>query len=311
MVIVVDDARLREQLRPTAAVAAMRRALADAARGVLLAPPRVAADLGGGRVVFTVGARSGDWLGYRSYDTLGQQRAAQVVVLQDWSTGEVRAIAVGDELGTRRTGAIGAVAVDILARSGAGVLAVIGAGRQAWTQVWAITAIRAISELRVWRRDAGRRELFARRAMAELAVPHARAARSAEDAVRDADIVVLATSSGDPVIDASWVPSGAHVTSLGPKQLGRSEFDEALAGRADLIATDSLPQARAYDPPFTLDGTPHMDRMVGLGAVINGEAPGRTRSDQITLFCSVGLAGTEPYLLSELIQDPGAVPAAS
>jgi alanine dehydrogenase len=68
-----------------------------------------------------------------------------------------------------------------------------------------------------------------------------------------------------------------------------------------VIATDSLGQARAYKPPFCLAGTRHMDRMVSLGAVIEHASPGRTAAAEVTLFCSVGLAGTEVYLLAEMI----------
>jgi len=83
------------------------QALADAERGILIAPQRVAADLGPGRLVITAGARAPNWFGYRSYDTLGTDPGAQVVVIHDWRTGLVQAVAIGNELGPRRTGAIG------------------------------------------------------------------------------------------------------------------------------------------------------------------------------------------------------------
>lgn len=298
--IVIGDEQLRAELDPAIAVAAMRRAMADAERGHLITPPRVAADLGPGRLVFTAGARPGDWFGYRSYDTINAGPGAQVTVLHDWHTGNVEAVAVGSELGPRRTGAIGGAAVDVLARAGVSDMALIGTGTQAWTQLWAISAIRPMATLRIWSRSPSHRERFARRAAEELGV-NAAAARSAEHAVRGADIVVLATSSPVPVIDAAWVANGAHVTTLGPKQRGRCEFGPDLAERADVIVADSLAQAQAYQPPFILDGTPHMDRMIGLGSVIAGAAPGRTEPAQVTLFCSVGLAGTEAYLLADMI----------
>src|SRR6266536_2011847 len=75
--------------------------------GILIAPQRVAADLGPGRLVITAGARAPNWFGYRSYDPLGTDPGAQVVVIHDWRTGLVQAVAIGNELGPRRTGAIG------------------------------------------------------------------------------------------------------------------------------------------------------------------------------------------------------------
>ncbi len=77
----------------------------------MAAPPRVFAHLGAGRLVFTAGARTGKWFGYRSYDTFGLVLGEQVVVLHNADDGRVAAIAVGNELGPRRTGATGGVAV--------------------------------------------------------------------------------------------------------------------------------------------------------------------------------------------------------
>ncbi len=299
--IVIDDEWLRARLDATAAVSAMRRAMADAERGALVAPPRVVADLGPGQLVFTAGARPGDWFGYRSYDTYNAGSGTQVAILHDWRTGSVQAVAIGNELGPRRTGAIGGAAVGVLARSDASEVAMIGAGTQAWAQLWAINAVRPVGHVQVWSRSPAHRERFTRRASEELGVTAA-PARSAEHAVRGADIVVLATTSPVPVIDPAWVTDGTHITSLGPKQHGRSEFGPDLAERADVIATDSLGQARAYKPPFCLAGTRHMDRMVSVGAVIQHASPGRTAAGQVTLFCSVGLAGTEVYLLAETIR---------
>lgn len=297
--MLLDDRQISARLGPRAAVAAMREAIADSERGILTAPPRVTSDLGEGRLVFTTGARAGEWFGYRSYDTFGAEPGAQVVVVHDWHTGLARAIAVGHELGRRRTGAIGGVAVDVLARPDAAQLAVIGTGHQAWAQLWAISCVRALAGVRVWSRDAGHRQSFARRAEAELGL-QAGPAGSARDAVHAADVVVLATSSPVPVLDPAWLADGCHVTSLGPKQKGRAEFGAALAARADVLVTDSLAQAHAYRPPFVLDGTPHLDRLISLGSVIEGTAPGRTGPGQVTLFCSVGLAGTEVHLLAAL-----------
>ncbi|HEY5988927.1 MAG TPA: hypothetical protein VIV12_21480 [Streptosporangiaceae bacterium] len=297
--IVLDDDALRARLGAGTAVAAIRQAVIDAERGTMVAPPRVFADLGTGRLVFTAGARTGRWFGYRSYDTFDSAPGEQVVVLHNADDGLVAAIAIGNELGPRRTGATGGVAVDALARPGPARAAMIGTGTQAWTQLWAIDAVRDLEHALVWSRDPGHRADFVRRARNDLGV-NAREAASAEQAVRESDLVVLATNSGTPVIRAEWVRPGSHVTTLGPKQQGRAEFGLALADRADVLAADSVDQARAYRPPFVLDGTRHMSRLVSLGSVIEGASAGRTGPDQVTLYCSVGLAGTEVHLLAAL-----------
>jgi ornithine cyclodeaminase/alanine dehydrogenase-like protein (mu-crystallin family) len=267
-------------------------------RGELVAPARIHADFGDGRLVFTTGHLRGSWFGYRSYDTFPADPGAQVVVVHDETSGQVRAVAIGNELGPRRTGAIGGVAAEALAPPGAGIAAIIGSGTQAYTQLWALAAVRDLREVRVYSRDPARRSSFAARAQRLVAGP-CRPAPDARAAVEGAHIVVLATSSPVPVIDAAWIAAGSYITTLGPKQQGRAEFGLDLPGAASLLVTDSLDQISAYHPPNALTGTPHRQRLVSLGAVRAGEVP-PPGADQISLFFSVGLAGTEAFLLDRL-----------
>lgn len=287
-------------------VAAMRDALLAAYAGRLIAPPRASAPLDGGRMVLTAGHLTGQWYGFRSYDTFGHPESGQLVVLHDATTGAVRAIAVGEELGSRRTGGLGGVAVDALARADAATVGVVGSGRQAWTQVWAAAAVRPLREVTVYSRSAARREAFAARVRAELDVP-ARAVGSATAAVRDRDVVVLATTSTAPVLDAADLAPGTHVNTVGFKQTDRHEFGTDLLDAADLLVTDSPGQAAAYAPPMLAAVEPYAGRLRDLGAVLAGALPGRTTADQISVFCSTGLAGTEVFLLDRLARV--AVPA--
>jgi ornithine cyclodeaminase/alanine dehydrogenase-like protein (mu-crystallin family) len=267
-------------------------------RGELVAPARIHADFGDSRLVFTTGHLRGSWFGYRSYDTFPADPGAQVVVVHDETSGQVRAVAIGNELGPRRTGAIGAVAAGALAPPGAGIAAIIGSGTQAYTQLWALAAVRDLREVRVYSRDPARRSSFAARAQ-RLISGLCRPAPDARAAVEGAHIVVLATSSPAPVIEAAWIAPGSYVTTLGPKQQGRAEFGLDLPDAASLLVTDSLDQIGAYHPPNVLAGTPHRQRLVSLGAVRAGEVP-PPGADQISLFFSVGLAGTEAFLLNRL-----------
>jgi ornithine cyclodeaminase len=267
-------------------------------RGELVAPARIHTDLGDSRLVFTAGRLRGSWFGYRSYDTFPADPGAQVVVVHDEPSGLVRVVAIGNELGARRTGAIGAAAADALAPPGAEIAAIIGTGTQAYTQLWALAAVRHLREVRVYSRDPDRRSSFAARAQPLISGP-CRPTRDARAAVEGAQIVVLATSSAAPVIDAAWLRPGSYVTTLGPKQQGRAEFGLDLPDAAALLVTDSLDQIGAYQPPNVLVGTPHHQRLVPLGAVRAGEVP-PPRAGGISLFFSAGLAGTEAFILDRL-----------
>ncbi|MEV5818442.1 ornithine cyclodeaminase family protein [Micromonospora haikouensis] len=301
MPLLFADPDVAAALDAPTTVAAMRDALLAAHAGRLVAPPRAAAALGGGRMVLTAGHLTGEWYGFRSYDTFGHPEGEQVVVLHDGRTGAVRAVAVGDELGSRRTGGLGGVAVDALARPDAVTLGVVGSGTQAWTQVWAAAAVRPLREVTVHSRSAARREAFAARVRAELDVP-ARAVDSARAAVRERDVVVLATTAVTPVLDAADLAPGTHVNTVGFKQVDRHEFGTDLLDAADVLVTDSPAQAAAYDPPMLATLPAYAGRLGDLGAVLAGDAVGRTGADQVSVFCSTGLAGTEVFLLDRLLR---------
>ncbi|WP_330455985.1 NAD(P)-binding domain-containing protein [Streptomyces sp. NBC_00820] len=293
-VLLLDDHDVRTHLDALTAVRAVREALVAAHEGALHAPPRVHADLGDGRLVFTAGhLRARELFGFRCYDTV--VGAEQLVAVWGSDDGRLRAVVHGDELGPRRTGAIGGVAVDVAARPGAIRLGLVGAGQQAWTQLWAVSAVRQVVDAVVTARRPERAEAFARRAADELGV-RIRTVGTVEEAVRDRDVVILATNSTEPVLEADWIAPGTHVTTIGPKTVSRHEVPAALADHAHVLLTDSLAQVRGYGEAPVLPA----DRMVDLGAVVAGAAPGRTGPDEITVFCSVGLAGTEVAVAAAL-----------
>ncbi|RAO42412.1 Ornithine cyclodeaminase [Micromonospora saelicesensis] len=143
------------------------------------------------------------------------------------------------------------------------------------------------------------REAFAARVRAELGVP-ARAVADPGSAVAGRDLVVLATTSPTPVLCAADLSPGTHVNAVGFKQRDRSEFGTDLLDTADLLVTDSPAQAADYQPPMLAATPPYAGRLRDLGGILAGAVPGRTTADQISVFCSTGLAGTEVFLLDAL-----------
>lgn len=290
--LLLGDADVERYLTASQATAVMRAALIAHARGRAAGPPRQRIAIGGKSLVLTAGTVSDGAFGFRAYETTTD--LDQLVAV--WRpSGAVQAVVTGTELGKARTGAIGAVAVDCLARPDATRLAVIGSGPQAWRQVWAIAAIRALSQVSVFSPTPAHRMALASRVRTQLRVSCA-AASTARAAVRDADIVVLATSSSQPVIEAGWLGPGTHISTIGPKTTAAHELPAALARDAAVLVTDSRAQALSYSPAYILDPA----RLVGLGAVLTARAAGRTSDDDITIFGSVGLSGTEVALAGHL-----------
>jgi ornithine cyclodeaminase/alanine dehydrogenase-like protein (mu-crystallin family) len=286
-----DDVRAR--LDAADAVRAARQAVVDAYRGLLAAPPRRRADFGDNALVFTAGGYVGGPVGVRVYG-LWRGDSDQVVLVWE-GDGRLRGCVVGRELGARRTGALGGAAVDALARADASSVGIIGSGVQAWTQLWAIAAVRPLTGVQIFSPTREHRETFARRVGTELEL-EAAPSDTAEEAVVDADLVVLATRSERPVIEADWVRPGTHLNTIGPKLASAHETPPQLAQRAAAFVSDSPDQAAAYGEPFF---TPRA--LTHLGAVIAGDHPGRTTDNDITLYCSTGLAGSEVILAETLL----------
>jgi ornithine cyclodeaminase/alanine dehydrogenase-like protein (mu-crystallin family) len=199
------DDDVRGALTPELAVDGARRALVAAHRGTLEAPPRTSVELGERSLVFTAGGLADGAVGFRVHQT-GLEESDQAVLVWE-ADGALAGCVVGVELGAARTGALGAAAVDALARRDAEVAGVVGSARQAWTQLWAATAVRRIACVRVFRPTRAHRERFAERARAELGV-EAAAVPDARAAVDEAGIVLLATRSETPVIQTAWISPG-------------------------------------------------------------------------------------------------------
>jgi ornithine cyclodeaminase/alanine dehydrogenase-like protein (mu-crystallin family) len=297
-----DVARLADM---GTAIAAVERAFHARATGNFVAPPRHAVEFPGfGSLIFTTGGMTGGpaLAGFRVRNDFDKNDTIndQIVAVWDMKTARLEGLVLSDEVGAIRTGAIGGVAIKFMARPDAAIAAVIGAGPQARTQIEAAARVRQLREIRVFSRSADKRDAFAEATAARTGVA-CLAASSAEAAVGGADIVILATTSKTPVIEASWLKAGAHINTLGPRSKSGAEIGADVAGRASLIATDSPDQIAALGSAYFLADTPAMDRMVDLADMVAGRTARRPPHDAISLFCSIGLAGTEILVAAALL----------
>jgi len=213
------------------------------------------------------------------------------IILLDPETGALRAILDGRYITEARTAAVSAVSSRLLARDGAetATVAIIGSGVQARSHLEALGHVHRLREVRVWSPNAERRKAFAAESPS---TPRVIAVDTAEQAVTDADVIALVTSSPVPVIEDAWVKPGAHVIAVGACRPTQREMPPALTARGRLFV-DSRAAALVESGDVVMniqEGRFQAGHIVAeLGEVVNG-APGRRSADDITIFKSLGQA---------------------
>ena len=198
-----------------------------------------------------------------------------------------------NHMGQIRTGAASGVATKYMARHDADTMAVIGSGFQAETQIAAAAAVRTLKEVRVWSRDAQRREAFAARCSAKLGL-NIRATASAREAVEGAHIVATATFAKNPVVEREWISPGTHINAIGANRLTNRELPTSLVyDSGAFVAVDSIEDSKdeSGDLMIPLRERPDLRfSAIELHEVVAGRMPGRTSDSQITIFKSNGIA---------------------
>jgi ornithine cyclodeaminase len=241
-------------------------------------------------LAFTIGGDAEQGvIGFRVYGMFPESVDDQLVVVYEAATGALRGIVQGDRIGTMRTGALGGIAIQHGAREDSKTLAIIGSGRQARAQLEAAVCVRGLSAARVYSRSPKKREVFAQEMSEQLGL-RVSPVPTPEEAIAGADIVIVATSSREPVFDASLIEPGQHVTTM-RLATGQHELDSGVADLASAIFTDSREQLMSYPGGFFL--ADRIDKISDLSEHVVSGVPVRTSANQITLFLSTGLAGTE------------------
>jgi alanine dehydrogenase len=224
------------------------------------------------------------------------------VLLYSAADGKLQAMIEADSLGQMRTGAASGLATKLLAKPDARTLGVIGGGRQAFTQVAAVCAVRPIKTISVFTRTPERREAFARKIERDLRVT-ATAAPSGEAAVGDADVVITITKSAEPVVRANWLKSGVHLNAAGANSSVRREVDAETVLRATVRATDQVAQAKEEASEYrdlVAAGRLQWSDVVELGDLVTGKVIGRRGQADVTMFKSLGIA-LEDIAFADLI----------
>jgi len=295
---IVGAEEVRRHLTFDVCIPLMREAMISLSRGETRQPLRSIVHLDAGRAFGVMpGALSGSGVFgaklvsvYPDNFECGTPSHQGAVMLFDPRTGALAALVHAGEVTRIRTAAASAAATDALARPEASVLTVLGYGEQAAAHVEAISRVRRLTEVRVWGRSAERTEAFAVRMTGLIAAP-VRAAATAAEAARDADILCTTTASAEPVLLSGAVSDGAHVNLVGSSYAGPVEVDSALVARARYFA-DHAEGVRAQGSEFLTaraEGVIDDSHLLGeIGQVFSGDLIGRMRARDVTLYKSLG-----------------------
>jgi ornithine cyclodeaminase/alanine dehydrogenase-like protein (mu-crystallin family) len=213
------------------------------------------------------------------------------VTLFDGTTGVPTAILDASAITAIRTAAVSALATRLLAGDGARRLAILGAGVQATAHLRAVGEVRDFESAAVYAPTRAHAERLAGELRSGVRVE---VADTAESAVREADVVVTATTSREPVLRREWLAPGAHLNAVGASAPTSRELDTATVAACSLFADSResvVNEAGEYQLAVReglIAGPEHI--RAELGEVVAGMHPGRTDGRELTVFRSLGLA---------------------
>jgi ornithine cyclodeaminase/alanine dehydrogenase-like protein (mu-crystallin family) len=277
----LGEAEVRKHLSMAALIPVMEQTLISFSAGRFVQPVRsiVPVDPPGG--FLGVMPALADGLGlkavtfYPPNSAKGIPTHMAMIFLLDRETGAPLAIMDGRLITEMRTAAVSAVATKLLAPVEARTLAILGSGVQARSHVEALRLVRPLSEIRIWSPTKKHAE-----ALAEEIGGHS---VTAEEAVREADVVVTVTSARTAVLKGEWLKVGCHVNAVGACRPDWRELDDNAMHH--VVFVDSRAGAMQESGDIILSGAKiHAE----LGEALHGTAD--PRAGETTIFKSLGMA---------------------
>ena len=281
-IVVLDEQAVRARLHYQDLIPAIAQALAALASGKAVQPVRTVLPVAPHHGFFAVmpayadgGALGAKLVTFYPHN-VGIHTHHAVIVMFKAETGEPLAVMDGRLITEMRTAAASAVATQRLARADASVLAILGSGVQAGSHLAALRHVRSFKEVRVW---------SPRNAPAFAQRHGVKAAATAADAVRGADVVVVAVNATTPVLQGRWLAPGTHVNAIGATRPEWRELDDDLVTTARVFVDSREAALRESG-----DVIAARSEVTEIGAVVAGTSPGRRSAEELTLFKSVGVA---------------------
>ena len=242
------------------------------------------------------------YAGLKSYTSVGERNRFSVLLYQN--DGQLAAVIEAEKLGQLRTGAASAVATKYMSRKESSKLGIFGTGFQARSQVQAICSVRPVKTVLAYSRNSEKCEQFCKEMSAILEVNITPAA-TPEEAVREMDIIVTATTSKTPVLKGEWLSEGTHINAIGANFLSKQEVDVETVDKCACVVVDSYEQAMLESGDLARAAEVeafYWEDARELGLVVLGEYPGREDDSEITLFKSNGIALEDVALAAKVYE---------
>lgn len=303
MVRYLKESDVKQLLTMQDALDAVEQALKDRAMGRAIDIPRVRTHIPEGtQHVLQAAAPELGYIGFKYYYTHSRGKS-MYVHLMDIETAQLKAIIEADWMGVVRTGAASGVASKYLAIKEAKVLGQLGSGRQSVGQLEAVCLALGIQKAQVFSRTRDKLEDYCKTMSKKLKI-EVEPAESGEAALDGAHVVNVITKSATPVLQGDWLQPGQHVNAAGSNALTRRELDQAAVRRCDLVTVDSRGTAQNECGdllPVIEKGLLQWQNLTEIGDIIAGRAPGRSSTQQITLYESHGMGIQDIYVCARLV----------
>jgi ornithine cyclodeaminase/alanine dehydrogenase-like protein (mu-crystallin family) len=301
-VLTLTSAEVKQLLPMLECIELMADSLAAFSRGEVHQPLRTVVRAAGapGILVLMPAYRQSDFSGYGlkavsvfpENPRQGKDAHQGSVMLFDANTGELSAMMGASTVTALRTAAVSAVATRLLARSDAVELTIIGAGVQARAHLLALSYVRSFRRVRVVSRD----PVHARQLVSEMQPQFPFVIEPVsfiEAALQGTDVIATVTNSIEPVLKYDWIEPGTHINAIGTHSQQAREIDSDTMAAASIFV-DSRESALNEAGDYCLAA---LEGRIGpqairaeIGELLAGVKPGRTSSNEITLFKSLGLA---------------------
>jgi ornithine cyclodeaminase len=233
----------------------------------------------------TLGVKSGGyWPGNMDKGLTNHQ---STIFLFDPDTGMLQALVGGNYLTAVRTAASSSVSIAHLARKDAKVLGMVGAGHQSTFQLRAAAEQRDFEKVVAWNPHP---DMLPRLGAVAKELGLDFEAVTQESLGAQADVIITITSAFEPLLMKGWIKPGTHIACMGTDTKGKQEVDPAILAAATVFADEiaqSITIGEAQHAVAT--GLITQADITPIGAVINGTHPGRSHTDEITLFDGTGV----------------------